>query len=183
MKFTPQSIPEVLLIEPTIHSDERGYFLEAFRQDLLEQAVGHKINFIQDNESESFKGTLRGLHFQSPPYTQSKLVRVIKGKILDVVVDIRKNSANFGKHIAIELSQENKKQIFMPKGFAHGFIVLSDGAIISYKVDSYYSAEHNKGIAYDDKDINIDWRFPNEEIILSKVDQNFPNLIDNKYLF
>ena len=183
MKFTPQSIPEVLLIEPTIHSDERGYFLEAFRQDLLEQAVGHKINFIQDNESESFKGTLRGLHFQSPPYTQSKLVRVIKGKILDVAVDIRKNSANFGKHIAIELSQENKKQIFMPKGFAHGFIVLSDGAIISYKVDSYYSAEHNKGIAYDDKDINIDWRLPKEEIILSKVDQNFPNLIDNKYLF
>lgn len=183
MKFTPQSIPEVLLIEPTIHSDERGYFLEAFRQDLLEQAVGHKINFIQDNESESFKGTLRGLHFQSPPYTQSKLVRVIKGKILDVAVDIRKNGANFGKHIAIELSQENKKQIFMPKGFAHGFIVLSDGAIISYKVDSYYSAEHNKGIAYDDKDINIDWRLPKEEIILSKVDQNFPNLIDNKYLF
>jgi len=183
MKFTPQSIPEVLLIEPTIHSDERGYFLEAFRQDLLEKAVGHKINFIQDNESESFKGTLRGLHFQSPPFTQSKLVRVIKGKILDVAVDIRKNSPNFGKHIAIELSQENKKQIFMPKGFAHGFIVLSDGAIISYKVDSYYSAEHNEGIAYNDKDINIDWRFSKEEIILSKVDQNYPNLINNKQLF
>ena len=183
MKFTPQSIPEVLLIEPTIHSDERGYFLEAFRQDLLEKAVGHKINFIQDNESESFKGTLRGLHFQSPPFTQSKLVRVIKGKILDVAVDIRKNSPNFGKHIAIQLSQENKKQIFMPKGFAHGFIVLSDGAIISYKVDSYYSAEHNEGIAYNDKDINIDWRFSKEEIILSKVDQNYPNLINNKQLF
>ena len=183
MKFIPQSIPDVLLIEPIVHRDERGYFVETFRQDMLDQALGYKINFIQDNESESIsKGVLRGLHYQSPPYTQSKLVRVIKGRILDVAVDIRQDSPTFGKHVTIELSGENKKQLFLPQGFAHGFAVLSEGAIFAYKVDAYFSAHHDEGIAYNDKDIAVDWILPEAEIILSEVDQNNLNLADKKNL-
>jgi len=184
VKFIPQTIPDVLLIEPVIHSDERGYFMETFKQNLLDEALGYKVNFIQDNESKSTsKGVLRGLHFQSPPFTQNKLVRVIKGEVLDVAVDIRRNSPTFGKHVSVELSEKNKKQLFVPGGFAHGFIVLSEGAIFAYKVDVYYSAEHEEGIAYNDKDIDIDWRFLESEIILSKADQNFSSLANNKKLF
>ena len=184
MKITPQSIPDVLLIEPVIHSDERGYFVETYKQKLLDEALGYQVNFIQDNESKSTsKGVLRGLHFQSPPFTQNKLVRVIEGEVLDVTVDIRRDSPTFGKHVSVELSEKNKKQLFVPRGFAHGFIVLSEGAIFAYKVDSYYSAEHEEGIAYNDKDIDIDWRILESEIILSKVDQNYSSLADNKQLF
>ena len=184
MKFIIQTIPDVLLIEPVIHSDERGYFVETFKQKLLDEALGYKVNFIQDNESKSTsKGVLRGLHYQSPPYTQRKLVRVIKGEVLDVAVDIRRNSPTFGKHVSVELSEKNKKQLFVPRGFAHGFIVLSEGAIFAYKVDAYYSAEHEEGIAYNDKDINIDWRILESEIILSNVDQKYSSLTDNKKLF
>ena len=184
MKFLPQTIPDILLIEPVIHSDERGYFVETFKQKLLDEALGYRVNFIQDNESKSTsKGVLRGLHYQLPPYTQSKLVRVIKGEVLDVAVDIRRSSPTFGKHVSVELSEKNKKQLFVPRGFAHGFIVLSDGAIVSYKVDAYYSAEHEEGIAYNDKDLDIDWRFLEKEIILSKADQNYSGLSDNKKLF
>jgi len=184
VKFIVQKIPDVLLIEPVIHSDERGYFVETFKQKLLDEALGYKVNFIQDNESKSTsKGVLRGLHFQSPPFSQNKLVRVIKGEVLDVAVDIRRNSPTFGKHISVELSEKNKKQLFIPVGFAHGFIVLSEGAIFAYKVDAYYSAEHEEGIAYNDKDMNIDWRILESEIILSKVDQNYSSLVDNKKLF
>ncbi len=184
MKFTPQAIPDILLMEPLVHNDERGYFVETYKQELLDEALGYKVNFIQDNESGSVsKGVLRGLHFQSFPFTQSKLVRVIKGKVLDVAVDIRRDSKTFRKHISVELSEKNKKQLFIPHGFAHGFVVLSQGAIISYKVDAYYSAKHNEGIAYNDKDINIDWCFLEEEIILSTADQNYPNLADSKKLF
>ena len=184
MKFIIQTIPDVLLIEPVIHSDERGYFVETFKQKLLDEALGYKVNFIQDNESKSTsKGVLRGLHFQSPPFSQNKLVRVIKGEVLDVAVDIRRNSPTFGKHVSVELSEKNKKQLFVPRGFAHGFIVLSEGAIFAYKVDAYYSAEHEEGIAYNDKDMNIDWRILESEIILSKVDQNYSSLADNKKLF
>jgi dTDP-4-dehydrorhamnose 3,5-epimerase len=183
MKFIPQSIPDVLLIEPIVHRDERGYFVETFRQDMLDNALGYKINFIQDNESESIsKGVLRGLHYQSPPYTQSKLVRVIRGRILDVAVDIRRDSPTFGKHVTIELSGENKKQLFLPQGFAHGFAVLSEGAIFAYKVDAYFSAHHDEGIAYNDKDIAVDWLLPEAEIILSEVDRNNLNLADKKNL-
>jgi dTDP-4-dehydrorhamnose 3,5-epimerase len=183
MKFIPQSIPDVLLIEPIVHRDERGYFVETFRQDMLDNALGYKINFIQDNESESIsKGVLRGLHYQSPPYTQSKLVRVIKGRILDVAVDIRRDSPTFGRYITVELSEQNKRQLFLPRGFAHGFVVLSEGAIFSYKVDEYFSAEHNEGIAYNDKDIAVDWLLPEAEIILSEVDRNNLNLADKKNL-
>ena len=184
MKFIIQTIPDVLLIEPVIHSDERGYFVETFKQKLLDEALGYKVNFIQDNESKSTsKGVLRGLHFQSPPFSQNKLVRVIKGEVLDVAVDIRRNSPTFGKHVSVELSEKNKKQLFVPRGFAHGFIVLSEGAIFAYKVDAYYSAEHEEGIAYNDKDINIDWRILESEIILSNVDQKYSSLTDNKKLF
>ena len=183
MKFIPQSIPDVLLIEPIVYRDKRGYFVETFRQDMLDQALGYKINFIQDNESESIsKGVLRGLHYQSPPYTQSKLVRVIKGRILDVAVDIRQDSPTFGKHVTVELSGENKKQLFLPQGFAHGFAVLSEGAIFAYKVDAYFSTHHTEGIAYNDKDIAVDWLLPEAEIILSEVDRNNLNLADKKNL-
>ena len=177
MNFLPQSIPEVFLIEPIIHNDHRGYFVETFKQALFDEAIGYKVDFVQDNESKSVsKGVLRGLHFQSSPYTQGKLVRVIDGRILDVAVDIRRNSETFGQHVAIELNDENKKQLFIPRGFAHGFVVLSESATISYKVDAYYSAKHNEGIAFNDPDINIDWGFSENEIILSEADKNFPTL-------
>ena len=140
MKFIPQSIADVILIEPTMHGDDRGYFIETFRQDLLEEAIGYQVNFVQDNESKSTKGVLRGLHYQLPPYTQAKLVRVIEGNVLDVAVDIRKSSPTFGQHVAVELTAESKHQLFIPHGFAHGFVTLSKTAIFSYKVDNYYAA-------------------------------------------
>jgi dTDP-4-dehydrorhamnose 3,5-epimerase len=184
VKFLSQTIPDILLIEPDIHSDERGYFMETFKQKLLDDVLGYQVNFIQDNESKSTsKGVLRGLHYQLPPYTQNKLVRVIQGEVLDVAVDIRRDSPTFGKYVAAVLSEKNKKQIFIPGGFAHGFIVLSEGATFAYKVDAYYSAEHAEGIAYNDKDVDIDWRFLEKEIILSKADQNYSSLANHKKLF
>lgn len=184
MTFIPQSIPEVFLIEPKVHSDKRGYFVETFKQELFDEAIGYKVDFVQDNESKSIsRGVLRGLHFQSSPHTQAKLVRVICGKVLDVALDIRTKSATFGHHIAIELTDENKKQLFIPRGFAHGFIVLSESATIAYKVDSYYAAEHNEGIAFNDPEINIDWGFSESEIILSEADKKYPTLANSNKLF
>jgi len=139
MKFVPQPISDVILIEPTVHGDSRGYFMESFRHDLFEDGVGKQVNFVQDNESKSCKGVLRGLHYQLPPFAQAKLVRVIEGEVLDIAVDIRKSSATFGQYVAVELTSQNKHQLFVPSGFAHGFIVLSDAAVFSYKVDNYYS--------------------------------------------
>jgi len=136
MKFIPQSIPDVILLQPKVHGDDRGYFVETFRQDLFDQAIGHKVTFFQDNESKSAKGVLRGLHFQLPPHAQSKLVRVISGTVLDIAVDIRAGSPTLGHHVAVELSEENKYQLFIPRGFAHGFIVLSETATFAYKVDT-----------------------------------------------
>lgn len=183
MQFIPQSIPEVLVIEPQVHFDERGYFMESFRQDLLEKKLGYQVNFIQDNESKSNQmGVLRGLHYQIAPFTQSKLVRVNKGRVLDVAVDIRKDSSTFGKYVTVELSDQNKRQAFIPKGFAHGFVVLSEDAIFSYKVDQYYSKEHERGLAFNDKDINIDWQISEEDLILSIADQGYPSLINNQFL-
>lgn len=176
MKFTPQTISDVILIEPKFHNDNRGYFSEVFRKDLLEEIIGYKVDFVQDSESKSEKGVLRGLHFQLPPYTQAKLVRVLEGKVLDVAVDIRKNSATFGQYVSVELSKENKKQLYVPRGFAHGFVVLSSSAVFSYKVDNYYSPEHDKGLAYNDKDLNIDWKLPLHELKISKKDKNQSNL-------
>ena len=183
MKFTPQSIPDVVLIEPTVHGDNRGYFIETFRQDLFEEAVGYQVNFIQDNESKSAKGVLRGLHYQLPPYTQAKLARVIEGSVLDVAVDIRKSSPTFGQHVTVELTSENKHQLFVPHGFAHGFVVLSDSAIFAYKVDNYYAPKYDRGIAFDDKELAIDWKLPLEALQLSDKDKVHPTLENTKDLF
>ena len=178
MKFIPQSIADIVLIETVVHGDERGYFTETFRQDEFESAIGYKVNFIQDNESKSSRGILRGLHFQLPPFAQSKLVRVVKGEVLDVAVDIRIGSPTFGQHVSVVLSGENKNQLFIPRGFAHGFVVLSDEAVFSYKVDTYYSAESDRGLAYDDKSLGIDWQLSKEELQLSAKDRKQPVLED-----
>jgi dTDP-4-dehydrorhamnose 3,5-epimerase len=183
LNFIPQSIPDVVLIEPTVHGDNRGYFVETFRQDLFEEAVGYKVNFIQDNESKSGKGVLRGLHYQLPPYTQAKLVRAIEGRVLDIAVDIRKSSPTFGQHVAVELTAKNKHQLFVPHGFAHGFIVLSESATFAYKVDNYYAPEHDRGIAFDDKELVIDWQLPLEILQLSDKDKTHPSLANAEDLF
>ena len=183
MNFTSQSIPDIVLIEPTVHGDNRGYFVETFRQDLFEEAVGYKVNFIQDNESKSGKGVLRGLHYQLPPYTQAKLVRAIEGRVLDIAVDIRKSSPTFGQHVAVELTAKNKHQLFVPHGFAHGFIVLSESATFAYKVDNYYAPEHDRGIAFDDKELVIDWQLPLEILQLSDKDRTHPSLANAEDLF
>lgn len=178
MNFLLQSIPGPVLIKPNPFVDKRGFFLESYRRDLFKEKIGYDVNFVQDNESKSMKGVLRGLHFQLPPDAQSKLVRVIHGIVLDIAVDIRKASPTFGKHIAVELNEFNKHQLFIPKGFAHGFVVLSDTAIFSYKVDSYYSPSSERGIAFDDEQLAIDWMLPKKDIKLSKKDQNYPKLKD-----
>tara|TARA_B110000503_G_scaffold81002_1_gene123896 strand:+ start:1580 stop:2134 length:555 start_codon:yes stop_codon:yes gene_type:complete len=183
LKFIPQSIEDVVLIEPTIHGDDRGYFIETFRQDLFEEAIGYKVNFMQDNESKSIKGVLRGLHYQLPPYTQAKLVRVIEGSVLDVAVDIRKSSSTFGYYVAVELTGDNKHQLFVPQGFAHGFVVLSDNATFTYKVDNFYAPEYDRGIAFDDNDLEIDWQLPLEDLQLSDKDKKQLSLVNAKDLF
>ena len=180
MQFTRTSIPDVVIIEPTVHGDLRGYFVETFRADKLEDFLGFKINFCQDNESKSSKGVLRGLHYQLPPHAQTKLVRVISGRVLDVAVDIRKDSPTFGKYVAVELSAENKKQLLVPRGFAHGFVVLEDDTIFAYKVDNYYSPQCDRGIAFDDKNLNIDWILNHDELNLSDKDTKQPKLFDIK---
>jgi dTDP-4-dehydrorhamnose 3,5-epimerase len=176
MEFVRQSIPEVLLIKPKVFGDHRGYFVETFRQDLFEKEIGYKVDFCQDNESKSSKGVLRGLHFQLPPFAQSKLVRVIEGSVVDVAVDIRKGSPTFGKYITAELTAENKHQLFVPRGFAHGFVVLSETAIFAYKVDNYYSPECDRGLAFDDLSLAIDWKLDREELLLSDKDLKQPKL-------
>ena len=158
MQFIRTAIHDVVICEPTVRGDKRGYFIETFRQDKLNEFLGFSIDFCQDNESKSSFGVLRGMHYQLPPFAQTKLVRVIKGKVLDVAVDIRKGSPTFGKHVAVELSEENKKQLFIPRGFAHGFIVLSDEAILAYKVDNYYNPTSEEGLNYNDPQLNIDWK-------------------------
>lgn len=182
MKFTRTKIPDVVLCEPSIFRDARGYFLESYKKNSLEEFISKELNFCQDNESKSTKGVLRGLHYQLPPYAQSKLVRVIKGTVLDIAVDIRKGSSTFGKHIAIELSEENKLQLYIPKGFAHGYVVLSDEAIFSYKVDKYYNKESESGIIYNDKELGIDWIFHEKHLIISEKDKIQPTL-DKAQLF
>lgn len=158
------------IFEPKIFEDSRGYFFESFNKETFNKLIGENINFIQDNESYSSKGVLRGLHYQTGKYAQAKLVRVIKGKVLDIAVDIRKDSPTFGKHVSLELSEENKLQLFIPRGFAHGFIVLSDTAIFSYKCDNFYNKEAEGGIIYNDKDLNIDWVLSENDFIVSEKD-------------
>ena len=171
MKFIKTEISEVIIIEPTVFGDDRGYFLESYNKKAFEENIG-SVNFVQDNESKSSKGVLRGLHFQKPPFAQAKLVRCIEGSVLDVAVDLRKGSPTYGKHVTVKLSGENKRQLFVPRGFAHGFAVLSETAIFAYKVDNTYAPEHDAGIKYDDKELNIDWGITEEEIQLSEKDKN-----------
>jgi dTDP-4-dehydrorhamnose 3,5-epimerase len=183
MHFTRTEIPDVVIIEPAVHGDNRGYFVETFRQDKLEEFLGYKINFCQDNESKSSKGVLRGLHYQLHPAAQTKLVRVIQGRVLDVAVDIRKESPTFGHHVVIELNSENKKQLLVPRGFAHGFVVLEEDTVFAYKVDNYYSPENDRGIAFDDAVLNIDWILNHDELKLSDKDTKQPLLKNTNDLF
>lgn len=176
MKFIRTSIPDIILIKPKIHKDRRGYFVESFRKEQLDAEIGFEVKFCQDNETKSKKGVLRGLHFQLPPFAQSKLIRVIEGEVLDVSVDIRKGSPTFGKCVLERLSGENKHQLFIPRGFAHGFVVLSEWAIFSYKVDNYYSADFDTGLAFDDPSLDINWILPLENLLLSEKDKNLPVL-------
>jgi dTDP-4-dehydrorhamnose 3,5-epimerase len=175
MKFIQTGIPDVIIIEPSVFGDERGYFLESFNQNEFEKNIGN-IPFVQDNESKSSKGVLRGLHFQKPPYAQAKLVRCIAGEVLDVIVDIRKNSKTFGKSLTVKLTGENKRQLFVPRGFLHGFVVLSDYATFAYKVDNYYAAEYEEGIMWNDPDLAIDWQIDYKDVILSDKDKILPYL-------
>ena len=174
MEFIKTTIPEILIIKPKVFDDSRGYFAETYRQKELNNALGFEVNFCQDNENISKKGVLRGLHFQLPPFAQSKLVRVTEGEVLDVVVDIRQDSPTFGKHISEIISSSNMYQLFIPRGFAHGFVVLSDRALFSYKVDNYYSYNSESWIFFDDPSLGIDWKLPPDQLILSKKDLKQP---------
>ena len=182
MKIIETAIEGVVIIEPRLFNDARGYFFESFSQREFEEKI-RKISFVQDNESKSSYGVLRGLHFQKPPYAQSKLVRVIKGAVLDVAVDIRKGSPTFGKHVAVELTEENHLQLFIPRGFAHGFSVLSQEVIFQYKCDNFYAPQSEGALAWDDSDLNINWRIPTNQIILSEKDKHHEKLKDASWLF
>ena len=176
MTVTETKLKGCFIIEPNVFKDSRGYFFESFNQNKFNELIGGDINFIQDNESFSSKGVLRGLHFQTGEYAQAKLVRVVKGTVLDVVVDMRKESPTFSKHFSIELSEDNKTQLFVPRGFAHGFIVLSDTAIFSYKCDNFYDKPSEQGLRYDDPALGIDWKLPSSEFIVSEKDLVLPTL-------
>jgi len=169
MKFTKTSIEGLVIIDPTVFGDNRGYFLESYNEKEFKEVIGN-VSFVQDNESKSSKGVLRGLHFQKPPFAQAKLVRCIEGKVLDVAVDIRKNSKTYGQHFTTEISGENKKQVFIPRGFAHGFLVLSESAIFAYKVDNTYAPEHDAGIRWNDPIVNVPWGLSESEVLVSKKD-------------
>ena len=173
MKFSKAIIPGIVVIEPTVLSDKRGYFLESFNKNEFEKAIG-KVSFVQDNESRSSKGVLRGLHYQKPPFAQAKLVRCIEGEILDIAVDIREDSPTYGLYHSDVLSSENKKQLFIPRGFAHGFVVLSDSAVFAYKVDNTYAPDYEAGILWNDKELGVDWGAKESEIFISNKDEQLP---------
>ena len=177
MNVIETEIPGVVIIEPRIFEDARGYFFESFSQKEFSEKVAD-ITFVQDNESKSTYGVMRGLHYQKPPYNQSKLVRVVKGAVLDVAVDMRKSSPTFGKHVAVELTAENHRQFFIPKGFAHGFVVLSEEAIFQYKCDNFYAPQSEGGISILDESLGIDWKIPMDKAILSEKDTLHPKLAD-----
>lgn len=181
MEFIKTQIPDVVLIKPKVFGDNRGYFMESFRDDLFSDHVG-KTEFIQDNESKSSYGVLRGLHYQLPPYCQAKLVRIITGRVWDVAVDLRRHSPTFGQFAAAELSEENKHQLFIPEGFAHGFVVLSEEAIVTYKVDAPYAPQYERGLRYDDPELGIDWQIPHSDMQLSEKDGALP-LLENGDVF
>ena len=182
MEVIKTEMEGVVIIEPRIFTDERGYFYESFSQREFEEKVC-RTTFVQDNQSKSSYGVLRGLHFQKPPYSQSKLVRCIKGAVLDVAVDIRKGSPTFGKYVAVELTEENHRQFFVPRGFAHGFAVLSDEAVFQYKCDNFYNKESEGAVAWNDPQLGIDWRVPADRIILSEKDKLSKSVAEAEYLF
>ena len=182
MKVIKTDIPEVVIIEPRVFGDNRGYFFESFSERDFAANV-REVRFVQDNESKSCYGVLRGLHFQKPPHAQSTLVRVVKGRVLDVAVDIRRGSPTFGRYVAVELSEENHRQFFIPRGFAHGFVVLSEEAIFQYKCDDFYAPQCEGAIAWDDPDLGIEWGIPIEDVILSEKDKVHPRLKDATELF
>lgn len=177
MEIIKTDIEGLVIIEPKIFEDARGYFFESFSQREFESKIG-PVNFVQDNESKSCFGVMRGLHFQRPPHTQSKLVRCVRGKVLDVAVDLRKGSPSYGRHVAVELSEDNHRQFFIPKGFAHGFVVLSPTAVFQYKCDAFYAPEADGGISIMDESLGIDWQVPMDEAILSPKDMQHPLLKD-----
>ena len=179
MNIIETEIQGVFIIEPKVFGDSRGYFFESFSKKEFDSKIG-PMEFVQDNESKSCYGVVRGLHFQKPPHAQAKLVRVVKGKVLDVAVDLRKDSPTYGKHVAVELSEDNHRQVFIPKGFAHGFSVLSEEAVFQYKCDDYYAPETEGAVAWNDPDLNIDWRVPADMMILSEKDKRHPELKDLK---
>jgi dTDP-4-dehydrorhamnose 3,5-epimerase len=182
MEIVQTDIKDVLIIEPRVFKDSRGYFFESFSQREFDEKVasilGHSINFVQDNESMSSYGVMRGLHFQRPPFSQSKLVRCVRGAVLDVAVDIRKGSPTYGKHVAVELTEDNHRQFFIPRGFAHGFAVLSETAVFQYKCDEFYHPEADGGISIIDDSLGIDWKIPTENAILSEKDTKHALLKD-----
>lgn len=178
MNIVKTPIEGLLIIEPRVFSDSRGYFFESFNAAEFSAKTGLGVNFCQDNESMSTYGVLRGLHFQKPPYTQAKLVRVVKGGVLDVAVDLRRGSMTFGKHVAVELTEENHRQLFIPKGFAHGFAVLTSKVIFQYKCDEFYHPESEGAILWSDPTLNIDWKIPAKDVILSEKDRIHPKLAD-----
>lgn len=178
MEVIRTAIDGLLIIEPRIFGDARGYFFESFNANEFAEKTGLQVNFVQDNESMSRYGVLRGLHFQQPPYAQSKLVRVVKGRVLDVAVDIRKGSPTYGKYVSVELTEDNHRQFFISKGFAHGFAVLSDEVIFQYKCDSFYAPQSEGAIAWNDPDINVDWQLPADKVLLSEKDSHHPFLRD-----
>lgn len=180
MKVITTQIPEVLIFEPDVFGDHRGYFFESFRQDIFEKYVG-KVLFVQDNQSKSGFGVLRGLHFQRPPFTQAKLVQCLQGEVLDIAVDIRIGSPTYRKHVAVRLSETNHCQLYIPRGFAHGFAVLSESAVFSYKCDNYYNPDADGGLAWNDPDINIDWILSPDEVKLSEKDKKQPGLSQITY--
>ncbi|WP_456867488.1 dTDP-4-dehydrorhamnose 3,5-epimerase [Galbibacter sp. BG1] len=175
MKITETKLKGCFIIEPRLFQDERGYFFESFNKNQFKEAIGEEVNFVQDNQSLSKRGAVRALHYQVGAYAQAKLVRVLQGKVLDVAVDIRKDSATFGEHVVLELSAENKKQLFIPRGFAHGFVALSETAEFFYKCDNFYNKEAEGGIIYNDKTLNIDWQIPDSEVVLSEKDRQLPS--------
>ena len=182
MNIIKTAIDGLYIIEPRVFADARGYFFESFSQREFERLVG-PVSFVQDNESMSSYGVMRGLHFQRPPFTQSKLVRCVKGAVLDVAVDIRKGSPSYGQHVSVELTEDNHRQFFVPRGFAHGFAVLSDEAVFQYKCDNYYAPQSEGAIAWDDPDLGIDWQVPTENRILSEKDAHHPRLKDAELVF
>lgn len=182
MEVIKTEIEGVVIIEPRIFKDDRGYFYESFSQREFDEKVC-RTTFVQDNQSKSSYGVLRGLHFQKPPYCQSKLVRCIKGAVLDVAVDIRKGSPTFGKYVAVELTEDNHRQFFVPRGFAHGFAVMSDEAVFQYKCDNFYNKESEGSVAWNDPQLAIDWRIPFDKVILSEKDKLSKNIADADYLF